>query len=153
MDCPFLCELIEFLTTTERENACYVSGIKLPKDRVLTQIVPVELDSASMAHANANPTSCTQVLIQLHLAELPCVAMAHSHPGTGPCGTRPSSVDLRYMRNIEATGAKVIGIIVTRDFCVRFFSADLPFEIVIQGNEFQPVEEHEHVYRLDQTQE
>ena len=47
---------------------------------------------------------------------------------------------------------KIIGIIVTRDFCVRFFSADLPFEIVIQGNEFKRISDEEHVYQLQSNE-
>ena len=150
VDCLFLCELIERLTLTAREDVTYVSGIRVGDDRILTRIIPVDLDSASLGHANASAASCAEVMIRLVEADLPLVAMAHSHPGTSPESTRPSSVDLRYMETLEQTGAKVIGLIVNRGGYVRFFSSGLRFEILIQGNEFQPMKGHKHVYQLVQ---
>ena len=148
VDCLFLCELIERLTFTAREDVAYIAGIRLGTDRVLTRMIPVDLDSSSVAHANANPVSCAEVMIRLVEADLPLVAMAHSHPGTHPESTRPSPVDLRYLSTLEANGAKIIGLIVNRGGCVRFFSAALPFEVFIQGNEFKRVNKHDHVYQL-----
>jgi hypothetical protein len=148
VDCLFLCELIERLTLTDKEDVTYIAGIRLGSDRVLTRLIPVDLDSSSVAHANANPVSCAEVMIRLVEADLPLVAMAHSHPGTHPESTRPSPVDLRYMSTLEANGAKIIGLIVNRGGCVRFFSAAMPFEVFIQGNEFKRVSKHDHVYQL-----
>jgi len=148
VDSMFLCELIERLTLTHREDVAYIAGIRLGQDRVLTRIIPVGLDSSSVAHANANPTACAEVMIRLVEADIPLVAMAHSHPGNHPESTRPSGVDLRYLSTIERNGARIIGLIVNRGGCVRFFSAALPFEVHIQGNEFKRVNDHDHVYQL-----
>ena len=150
MDTPFLRELVAFLTTTSEENAAYVSGIQLGRFRILTRIIPVAMHSTSIVHANARSDSCAEVLIQLVETDLPLVAMAHSHPGMGPESTRPSGVDLSYMGTVQKNGAKVVGLIVTRDHCVRFFSSTLPFEVHVQGNEFQAVNDDENIYQLVQ---
>ena len=80
LDTPLMTELIERLTRTRDEDITYVSGIRVDNDRILTRAIPVELSSASMAHAHASARSCAEVMIRLVEADLPLVAMAHSHP-------------------------------------------------------------------------
>lgn len=148
IDSPFAHELVSRLTQTGDENAVYISGIKLGRVRVLTRIVPVELESASEVRAIARPNSCAKALIALHEAGLPLVAMAHSHPGSGPSSTFPSSIDLRYLETVQKSGAGVIGVIVNRDCYVRFFTASLPFRVKLQGSDFVPVDGDRNVFKL-----
>jgi hypothetical protein len=72
--------------------------------------------------------------------------MAHSHPGSGAGATHPSSIDINYLGRIQRAGADVVGIIVTRDGYVRFFTVNRPFHALVQGNGIEQVDEY--VYRL-----
>lgn len=148
LDTPLLTELIDQLTRTDDEDITYVSGIRTDDDRILTRAIPVELASASLAHAHASARSCAEIMIRLVEADLPLVAMAHSHPGNGPESTRPSNVDLRYMETLEKNGAEIIGIIVNRGGFVRFFTSELKFEVYLQGNEFEPIDGYSDVYKM-----
>ena len=68
--------------------------------------------------------------------------MAHSHPGRGAAATHESSIDVNYLGGIQRGGTDVIGIIVTRDGFVRFFSVEKPFQVLVQGSGVTQIEEH-----------
>jgi len=51
-----------------------------------------------------------------------------------------------YLGRIQRAGADVIGIIVTRDKFVRFFTVEKPFQVWVQGNGVSQIEEN--VFRI-----
>ncbi|MGZ5527446.1 MAG: hypothetical protein ACXWJB_02130, partial [Limisphaerales bacterium] len=73
--------------------------------------------------------------------------MAHSHPGRGVGATHESSIDVNYLGKIQRAGADVVGIIVTRDGFVRFFTVTKPFQVWIQGSGVTQVDDY--VYKIE----
>jgi hypothetical protein len=51
-----------------------------------------------------------------------------------------------YLGSIQRAGSDAIGIIVTRDGCVRFWSVLRRFSVLVQGNGVKRMEEH--VYQV-----
>ena len=129
----FLQDLIHALTSGPDEDIAYVTGVDFGKLRMLSRICRVKLAEKSPVYALGEAGSCADVLIEIleHGNHLHC--MAHSHPGCGPLSTCPSSTDLRYLKSVQKAGAEVIGVIVTRDGCARFFSVQQPFRVLVFG--------------------
>ena len=123
-DTRFLRDLIQCLTPGPDEEIAYVTGVKLGTLRVLSRIVPLGLAQQSPVYALSDRASTADALLSmLHDGNILHV-MSHSHPGGGPSATFPSSIDLNYLRRVQRSGAQVIGLIVTRDGCVRAFSIE-----------------------------
>jgi hypothetical protein len=147
----FLRRLIAYLTPTPEEHMAFVSGLTFGNLRIMSEICPVEIESQSVAHASASAQGCADSLVQLVEEGNVLHALAHRHPGHGVPATTPSRVDLNYMERIQSRGSEAIGIIVTRSQrgdsgYVRFFSADKPFRVVVQGNGVE--RQDTHVFKI-----
>ncbi len=148
VDAWFLRDLIRYLTPGPDEVITYVTGNRLtPRDRVLHRWCPVRHARQSSARAIADRQSCSDVLIEIEQRGLLLEAMAHSHPGRGAAATTPSEIDFNYIRAMEAAGAQVLGIIVTRDGYVRFYTLNQPFTVEMHGNGVTYVDES--ICRID----
>jgi len=122
------------LTKTRYEDLVYATG---PDDGArlcaLTRMVTFDLAQRSVACAVPESTSQLRALLQLDENEERLLATLHSHPGKGPEGTNPSSVDLSTQQGLERNGYPAIGGIFSRDKYVRFYSVDRPFGVVVSG--------------------
>lgn len=146
VDRLFLRDLVRHLTPTRDEAISYVTGYDLGGCKALTRIWDLRLDHQTPVHALANPTAAADALIDMLEHGAPLLAMAHSHPGAGASATRPSSIDITYFNQVKASGADVLGIIVTRDGTVRFLKVDAAFDVLVQCHGVQEVSEH--VYKI-----
>lgn len=157
VDYYLLCRMIKHLTATAyeeegfRERAVYVTGIKVGENTyVLTELLEMEMEEATPIRAFVSAREAGDVLIRLHNHGMIPVAMGHSHPGEGgPDTVVPSVTDHVCFRRLEQAGSKAIGIIVSRDGYVRFFSATRDFKIKTHGNKIHKVETHEHTYKVE----
>lgn len=100
------------------------------------------MEQQSLVYAKANAQSCSDVLIDLFERGYKLQIMAHSHPGRGPEATCPSSIDINYLGKIQEAGSDAVGLIVTRDGYVRFFSVYTEYEVSIKGKGVKYVEEN-----------
>ena len=107
----------------------------------MSRICAVEPQRQSPVYAKGKAQSCSDVLIEILERGQRLYAVAHSHPGSGPEATHESSTDVKYLGRIQRAGADAIGVIVTRDGYVRFFSVEKPFEVEIQGKGITHVSE------------
>src|SRR5690242_2669216 len=122
----FLQDLVRHLTPGPDEEMAYVTGPALGKLRILSRICGITPAQQSPVYALGKARSCADALIEMLDKGSPLHSMAHSHPGVGPQATFPSSIDVRYLGGIQRASAEAVGIIVTRDGCVRFFSVCKP---------------------------
>jgi hypothetical protein len=58
---------------------------------------------------------------------------------------------VNYLGKIQRAGADVVGIIVTRDSFVRFFTVEKPFQVLVLGNGVTQVEEYVFQITLPKT--
>jgi hypothetical protein len=142
VDSWFLHDLIAHLTPNQDEEITYVTGISFGRVKILSRICDVTLEKQSVVYARATASSCTETLATILENGNTLHVMAHSHPGRGAAATQESSIDVNYLGNIQRAGADVIGIIVTRDGFVRFFTVEKPFGVWVQGNGVTQVQEN-----------
>jgi hypothetical protein len=142
----FLRDLIQHLITTEDEDITYVTGERIGNVKTLSRICPLRLRKHSLVYAEADVGSCSDVELQIIEQGNAVHAMAHSHPGMGAQATQPSGIDRRYLGKIQHNGSEVIGVIVTRDGHVRFFTVEKPFRVIVQGSGVTKLEEY--VFRV-----
>ncbi len=142
LDYWFLQDLIRYLTPGPDEIAVYVTGNDFDNIKMPYRICDVELETQSVVYAKASAKSCSDVLISLFEKGYKLQIMAHSHPGRGPEASCPSSIDINYLAKIQDAGSDAVGLIVTRDGYVRFFSVRTEYEISIKGKGVQHVEEN-----------
>lgn len=131
--------LCETLTQTEDESAVYLTGVVDGHRHVITSFIPVELAHASSVRAIGDAKSCSDKLIRLNKDGLQLLGVAHSHPGKGARSVNESETDVAYIRDLEAANSKAIGIIVSRDYHLHFFSANREFQAELQGDGIEEV--------------
>ena len=137
------------LTLDQDEYIFYVSGPQGGGSMYLSDIVDFDIKTRSLAGVQGDDGSVFRAMMRLRRVGLPLRAWFHSHPGSGPGATAPSSVDRSQQRRYEADGYRVVGGIFTRDGHVRFFSDKLRFEIEIQGKGVSCVDSTNHVFKID----
>jgi len=142
VDSWFLQDLIRCLTPRQDEEIAYVTGINLGRVKFLSRICSVTLEQQSVVYARATARSCADTLADLLDHGMQLLAMGHSHPGGGAAATHESSIDVNYLGRIQKAGADVIGLIVTRDGFVRFFTVEKLFQVLVLGNGANQVEEY-----------
>jgi hypothetical protein len=142
VDAWFLQDLIQRLTPRQDEEIAYVTGINLEGVKILSRICGVALEQQSVVYARATSRSCADTLADILDHGMQLLAMGHSHPGSGAAATHESSIDVNYLGRIQRAGADVIGLIVTRDGFVRFFTVEKPFQVLVLGNGVNQVEEY-----------
>lgn len=128
-------ELVTALTQDENEAIAYLSGMQIGTLRILFRIHPVELENASPVRAVEDLSSTTDTLIQLIESNQTPLSQAHRHPGKGVGATYPSMTDQSTFRKFEQAGSTLLGIIVTEDRAVRFFTHKMPFSVIVDGSE------------------
>jgi hypothetical protein len=133
LDCWFLQDLVRHLTPQADEVVVYVTGNDDGNLRMPNRICPVTLEKQSVVYAKGAARSCSDALIELHERDYKLQLVAHSHPGNGPGATRPSGIDTNYLGRIQSAGSDAVGVIVTRDGYVRFFTVYTELEVSVKG--------------------
>jgi hypothetical protein len=143
----FLTESFHYLVKDPAEDMHFVTGCELGPVRVLERLIDFDKSERTAVGVAGKPDSTHQALIGLEAKGHRLTAWMHSHPGTGPGATHPSSTDLGHQRRLEQGRYPAIGAIFCRDGCVRFFSADTPFRVEVFGAGVRRLDER--VYQLD----
>jgi len=138
----FLQDLIRHLTPGTDEEITHITGARIGPVRVLSRICRLTAQTKTPVFAKGTAKSCANAEIEILEHGNVLHAMAHSHPGQGAVATHPSSIDVNYMGRIQRVGADAIGIIITRDGWVRFYSVVKPFRVFVMGSGVTQVEEH-----------
>jgi hypothetical protein len=130
----FIRELIAMLTPGQNEEMHFLTGPKIGPIRIVSRWArPVSLDRQSPVFVRATAKSVADVLIPIIEQGAELHIIAHSHPGSGPGATTPSSTDIGCLAKLQKSGSAAIGLIVTRDNCVRFFSVSTNFHVMVLG--------------------
>jgi len=149
IDAWFAQDLIQYLTPGKDEEIAHVTGPRIGSVRTLSRLCPIKAETKTAVYVKAAAQSCADTEIEIiEHGNLPH-AMAHSHPGKGAAATTPSSIDTNYLGNIQRAGSEAIGIIVTRDGWLRFFSVVKPFRVFVMGT--GAVQMEEYVFHITPT--
>ena len=131
------------------EYMFYVSGTQEGPRSYLSDIVNFEIKVRSVCGVVGDDDSVFKAMMRLQAAGQPLTAWFHSHPGSGPAASHPSTTDRRQQRNLERLGYHSVGAIFTRDGYVRFFADQMKFEVEIQGNGVVHVDPENHVFQIN----
>lgn len=145
----FLRELIRELTPDKDEHMQFLTGPKLRNLRVVCRSAqPIRIERQSVVFVSSTAAGVADALIPIVEQGAELHIIAHSHPGRGACATSPSGTDINCLGKLQQSGSNAIGLIVTRDGCVRFFSVLKPFRVLITGTGITPVATH--VFQIHQ---
>jgi hypothetical protein len=103
-------------------------------------------------HVRAEPKRLARALIAMHLADTHLACWLHSHPGTGPEATRPSTIDLNQHRDwIRDFSPALLSAILVEDGWVRLWGTSLEAGetlVEVVGSGIIKERNDEHLYRL-----
>lgn len=137
----------EICTETEAEGLNFVAGMPFGNDIYFaSSIITTPYATRSVAGASATIPAILRLTERMHDLGHSLILMMHSHPGSGIDANHPSPTDLDTQRRFEQIW-NMIGAIFSRDGYLRFFSYNLPFNVVIKGKGMERIEKN--VYRLD----
>ncbi len=142
----FLRECLRQLTQGPDESLVFLTGHQINGKRIVDQMIPVDLVQQTRTYAKACDISLTKELETMRERGFTLLGTAHSHPGCGIGATLPSSIDMSHHERLELMGYHALGIIVTRDGHVRFYSDQMPFEVEVIGKDV--VKHNQNSYRL-----
>lgn len=149
LEAVFLRELIRELTPDRDEHMEFLTGPKLRNLRVVCRrSQPVRVERRSVVSVRSSAAGVADALIPIIEQGAELHILAHSHPGRGASATSPSGTDINCLGKIQQSGSNAIGLIVTRDGCVRFFSVLKPFRVLVTGTGITPLAPH--VFQLHQ---
>ena len=130
----FLRELLAVLTTDANEQMRFLTGPKVEQVRVVCRWAqPSALEKQSPVFVRASAQSVAAALIPIIEQGAELHIIAHSHPGSGPGGTNPSSTDIECLGELQKAGSRAIGCIFSRDGWVRFFTVSTKFSVQVLG--------------------
>jgi len=143
-------EAVAVLTQTADEDLRFATGVVVsPGTYAITTLLPFELRRKSRVAAEGDPEGVARLLIGLHNIDHKLLLTAHSHPGTGPGSTSPSSVDMDFHQRLEAGNYPVVGMIVNREGYFRFFSHKRAFKVSLFGKGMEVISEQSSVFKLN----
>ena len=106
---------------------------------------------SNAGHVRADPDSLGKALISMEVSGTHLAASAHSHPGTGPEATRPSTIDLNQQQDwLRDFSLHLLAIIFVADGWCRFWGDCLrrrEVDLQLLGTGVRKGDEH-GVYRL-----
>lgn len=143
----FLRRAMAHVTPDRMESLSYISGITGDNVSVLQEIVAFDMNERSEVFVSGDIVSSTEALIKLSDDGFQLLGTVHSHPGSGAAATTPSQIDHSHHRSLELGGFEALGIIVTRDGYVRFYSTKMPFLVEVIGNDGKWIQANK-VYQL-----
>ena len=147
-DSWFLRDCVKHHTPLQDEVGSYITGQRLGNIFVLSRICAVDAQVQSPVRFIGTTQSSASKLIEILENGNKLHATFHSHPGRGAGATNPSGIDIRYMAKLQERGAKVLGLICTRDGYVRAYSPLMPFLFIVQGNGVESVEGDDCAYKI-----
>jgi hypothetical protein len=110
--------------------------------------------SCSLGHVNADPQAMARALIAMDLSNTYLAAWIHSHPGTGPVATLPSTIDQRQHQDwIKDYSSSLVSVIFVSDRWIRFWGTALETgQVKLEISDYGLIKEHtdEELYRLVQ---
>ena len=133
MEACFLRELLAVLTTDANEHMRFLTGPKVDQVRVVCRWAQPALEKQSPVFVRASAQSVGAALIPIIEQGAELHIIAHSHPGSGPGGTNPSSTDIEGLGELQKAGSPAIGCIFSRDGWVRFFTVSTKFSVQVLG--------------------
>jgi hypothetical protein len=143
LESSFLRELVVELTPTPDEDMVFLTGPKLRSLRVVCRRAPqVSLERQSVVFVRSSALSVARALVPIIEQGAELHVIAHSHPGEGPAATFPSGTDTTCLGKLQRAGSPAIGLIVTRDFHVRFFTVHRSFRVVVTGSGIKNLDKH-----------
>lgn len=108
---------------------------------------------ASRGGVKADPDKLGRALIAMSQSGTYFALWIHSHPGSGPEGTHPSTIDLRqhadWLRNYSEM---LVSAIMVADRHVRFWGTALQdgrIAVSVTGDGISVVSAQDHIYRLE----
>ena len=147
MESFFLRELIQALTPGANEEMTFLTGPKMGPIRVVCRMSkPVSLFKQSPVFVGANANSVAAALIPIIEQGAEMHILAHSHPGGGAGATTPSGTDIDCIGKLQKNGSPAIGLIVTRDGCIRFFTVHNKFHVLVLGSGVKQLSQY--VFRI-----
>jgi proteasome lid subunit RPN8/RPN11 len=106
----------------------------------------------SAGHVKADPTRLARALIAMDLSGTYLAAWLHSHPGSGPGATRPSSIDLNQHQDwIRDYSPALLSAVVVVDGWIRFWGTALEadqIEVGVVGPGVITEDKDGYLYRL-----
>lgn len=142
----FLRDVLQYLAQWPVESLTYLTGMNVGGVMVIDQLVPFAMDVQNATYVSGDIISSTEALCMLDDKGFALAATAHTHPGSGSTATHPSGIDFKHHRRLEGGGYEALGIILTRDGHVRFYSGGMPFFVEVVGEDVVNV--GENVYQL-----
>lgn len=142
-------EAYSALTKTADEDLRFATGFPVaPMTYAVTRLLQFELKRKNVIAAEGEQEAVARVLIGLHNHDHKLYMTWHSHPGSGPDSTTPSSIDMDFHRRLELGKYPVIGAIVNRQGYVRFYSYKRAFKVQIYGK-IEVINEQSCLFKLD----
>lgn len=146
IDSKFAERLIPALTADQREDLAFLCGPRIDGVFQMSGIQKCNDTHRSLVKAELDVGATVRSFVSLRNEGYECPLIGHSHPGKGANCTHPSATDMDWISDLQAGGAQVIGVIVSRDGYMRFFTDKVPFKIITFGNRI--IQDDQNVYRL-----
>ncbi|GEM_PF-1607315 len=134
------------------ERMLVAAGRHMGDSTRLTQIFDVTGDQSG-GHVRANPDRLGRALIEMDRSDTFLAAWVHSHPGSTPGATHPSSIDLEQDQDWIRDYPGLLNIIVVKDRWFRFWGTALEsglIEVELLGHGLITEKKNGCVYRLDE---
>jgi len=146
-DSLFLRQCLCELTPGPDEELLIISGIRRGRDNVPLLRYKPAYEHSSMGGVAADARSSHATLRFLREHGHACLAMFHSHPGSGPGAVRESGTDIAAQARFEKAGYRVLTGIFARDGHLRLFANTLKFRVQFHGNGIKKV--GDGVFKID----
>ena len=143
----FLRRCYAYLMKNQYESIAYLSGIEIGDRQVLDELITFEMEKQEVCYVKGDIISSTEALITLSDRGFCLTGTVHCHPGSGAGATHPSGIDYRHHQRLEEGGFEALGIIMTRDGYVRFYTHRMEYSVRIEGLDGYWVEDD--IYKLE----
>ena len=139
-------EAYKKLTADRDEQFNFVTGVSLPGNHIMTQMLELKHTRRSFTGVQADPQHTHETLIRLEMSGHRLLAHFHSHPGGGPGSTFPSGIDDRFQNDLERGRHIALMGIFNRDGYIRFIRMKDEFTLTVFGDGIERIESN--VYKL-----
>lgn len=134
------------------ERMLVVAG-RMDSNRILMGATFDVTGECSAGHVRADPRKLGQALIAMTATSTHLAAWLHSHPGGGPGGTQPSSIDRRqHLDWLNDYSPRLLSGVFVQDRHLRFWGQAIEqgmIELDLKGDGIKMEDGHEHLYTLN----
>jgi proteasome lid subunit RPN8/RPN11 len=131
----FLRECLAKVTPGPDEALVYLTGHNVGEITVIDQFMPLELVEQSRTYVRACNISVARELESMRKRGFQLLGTVHSHPGWGSGATFPSNTDKNHHDRLELMKHTALGLIITRDGHLRFYSGQMRFKVEVIGKD------------------